>query len=77
MLAECILLYEIHSALDERDIIFEKNFTTKTNETTASLFNSDLGITSLVQPKKKEGVKFIPISNANFVREIVFDLEKR
>ncbi|MDQ2177891.1 LysR family transcriptional regulator [Marinifilum sp. D714] len=68
----CKLFNEVQSTLDERDIKLEKVFSAKTNETAASLVNSDLGITLLARPEKEvEGVKFIPICDADFVREIV------
>ncbi|GAB7089718.1 LysR family transcriptional regulator [Marinifilum fragile] len=68
----CKLFKEVQTTLDERQIKLEKVFSAKTNETAASLVNSDLGITLLARPEKEiEGVKFIPICDADFVREIV------
>lgn len=73
----CKLFNEVQDAFIERQIEIEKVFSARTNETAASLVNSGLGITLLARTEKQiEGVKFIPISDANFVREIILIWKK-
>lgn len=73
----CKLFNEVENAFAEQQIEIEKIFSARTNETAASLVNSGLGITLISKPEKQiDGVKFIPIIDADFVREIVLVWKK-
>lgn len=68
----CKMFSEVEKTFANRKIEIDTVFSARTNETAASLVNSGLGITLLSKPEKRiDGIKFIPICDANFERQII------
>ncbi len=73
----CPMFDDVYSAFNQRDIKTTSVFTANNNDTVTALVNSGVGMSLLSKPVNSvEGIKFIPISDAEFIRKISFVWKK-
>ncbi|PWJ39165.1 LysR family transcriptional regulator [Sediminitomix flava] len=73
----CSLFKEVSSAFEEKQIEPDYVFTANGDDTALALVASGIGVSLLPKPRKENvGVKFLPITDANFKRKITFVWKK-
>ena len=73
----CSLFNEVEEAFTENDIKTIPVFKANNDDTVTSLISSGIGISLLAKPSKPvEGIKFIPLNDADFKRQIIFVWKK-
>ncbi len=73
----CPLFNEVEEAFTENDIKTIPVFKANNDDTVTSLISSGIGISLLAKPSKPvEGIKFIPLNDADFKRQIIFVWKK-
>ena len=71
--SQCLLQNEVYSELSKREIVFKKSLTAHNNETVLALVSANIGFALMPKPFFEiPEIKFIPISDALFYREIAF-----
>jgi DNA-binding transcriptional LysR family regulator len=67
----CPLFEDVHEAFSKRSIQTSSVFTAHSNDTVTALINSGIGVSLLSKPVQLvDGIKFIPIADAEFIRKI-------
>ncbi len=69
----CVLFNEVEERFNQNGIEITPVFKAHNDDTVTSLISSGIGISLLSKPLKAiEGIKFIPLTDANFTRQIIF-----
>ncbi len=73
----CALFNEVEEAFSENGIKTIPVFKANNDDTVTSLISSGIGISLLSKPSKPiEGIRFIPLSDADFKRQLIFVWKK-